>query len=380
MNLLLYELKKLFSLPTIWAFVLCCFALNALFLSEQWYDRTYFNEISGIVSMLGQRIDDAFLHRLELLPESETRSALLKSTSDLEDEFDSFDVGRLSTYYQEMVKESSVVSGWMEWKYRKVSERVESLGASNTGMDVYAGPMTYQIHQFLFGLLLRAITAESCIISALAALYIYAYEQMNRTQPHLAVSRTGRRLWQVKAVSSILASIMIFCILSVVSLGAYFLFWNYSGIWNANVSSLFNQLAAQLVVRPFITWADFSVTGYLTASLVVGAALAAICAAGASFLGILSRNSYIAALALGLWSAGGSALTSFLGERKWWIAYEVSCFQPIILWLDEGAWFTETGLNTVLPFQECLGIFLNLALGTLGILFAVRRFGRKDLM
>lgn len=380
MSLVMYELKKLFLFPALWAFVACCLVLNILFLAGQWYDRAAFNEISGSVSMLGQRIDGAFLSGLAALPETDSRDALLKAAGELKDEFDSYDVGRLSAYYQEMVKESPIVSAWMKRKYEKVSERVKTLGASDKGMDAYAGPLTYQSHQFLFGTLLRAVTAESCILSALSALYIYGYEQTNRTLPYLASSRTGRRLWRVKAVSGVTAAVLIFCLLSAVSLCPYFLFWDYGGIWNANVSSLFNYLSAQLVVRPFITWTDFSVAGYLTASLAMGAALTAVCSAAASVSGILSRNAYIAALTLTLCGAGGAALTSFLGERKWWVAYEASCFHPVILWFDEGAWFTESGLNAIAPFQECLGVCLNLALCGLGILFAARRFGRKDLM
>ena len=127
-------------------------------------------------------------------------------------------------------------------------------------------------------------------------------------------------------------------------------------------------------------WTDFSVAGYLTVSLAMGAALTAVCSAAASVFGILSRNAYVAALTLALCGAGGAALTTFLGERKWWAAYEATCFQPVILWLDEGAWFTESGLNAIAPFQECLGVCLNLALCGLGILFVAHRFGRKDLM
>ena len=43
----------------------------------------------------------------------------------------------------------------------------------------------------------------------------------------------------------------------------YFLLYDYSGIWNASVSSQFNYFSDMLVVRPFLTWGDFTVGQYL---------------------------------------------------------------------------------------------------------------------
>ena len=90
------------------------------------------------------------------------------------------------------------------------------------------------------------------------------------------------------------------------------------------------------------------------------------------------KAAYPAALAAGLLCLGGLALTSALGELRLWAAYLLFCFQPTLVWLCCGGWFTELGLNAVLPFQESLATAANLIILGAGVVWALRCIGRKD--
>ena len=133
-----------------------------------------------------------------------------------------------------------------------------------------------------------------------------------------------------------------------------------------------------LFVRPFLTWGDFTVGQYLTAALVLGAALTAVFSLLAAVFGIFIRNSYLAALALMALCFGGLGMVSALGELGWWAVYLIACFQPVIVWLSCSAWFTELGLTAVLPWQETIAVGLNLLLLGGGAILVLRRFSRKD--
>lgn len=87
--------------------------------------------------------------------------------------------------------------------------------------------------------------------------------------------------------------------MAAVTLGVYFRLWDYGGVWRASVSSQFNYLTDMLFRRPFLTWGDFTVGGYLA----------------------------------GLW-----------------IAYFLSLVQPSCVWLGIGGWFTELGLSGAVPW------------------------------
>ena len=49
-----------------------------------------------------------------------------------------------------------------------------------------------------------------------------------------------------------------------------------------------------------------------------------------------------------------------------------------MIWLSCSAWFTELGLNAVLPWQETIASGLNLLLLGGGVLLALGWFDRKD--
>ena len=174
------------------------------------------------------------------------------------------------------------------------------------------------------------------------------------------------------------ASAALHGLLAVCTLAPYFLLYDYSGIWDASVSSQFNYFSDMLVVRPFLTWGDFTVGQYLAAALALGAVLTTAFSLLASVCGTLVRNPYLAALALGVVCFGGMGLISVLGELGWWAAYLIACFQPVMIWLSCSAWFTELGLSALLPWQETIANGLNLLLLGGGVLLALGWFDRKD--
>ena len=379
MSLAVYEWRKLFSLPALWAFLALSLLFNTLLictLSEQ--DRAFFNDTSADAALLGQRVDQAFLDGLAALPETENRAFLLQSVTGLENIFETYDTGILKDFYTDVVKASPTAASWMAWKYDALSKRVEHLARTDAAMDLYAGPVTQGSHQFLFGTLMRSILGEAGIAAMLGTLYLLGYEGMHRTESLTCASRIGRNLRQTKVLASLGASMALLALVAVPALGLYFARFDYGGIWNASVSSQFNYFSDMMLIRPFLTWGDFTVAGYLTASLALGTALTAAFSLLASLCGTLVRSPYLAALVLGLLCFGGLGLTSVLGNFPLWVGYMISCFQLPLVWISCSAWFTELGLNAVLPWQETIATVGNLLLLSAGTALALRRFRRKD--
>lgn len=379
MNLAVYEWRKLFRLPALWAFLALCLAFNGLLIATlSPYDRAFFNETSQTAKALGQRVDEDFLAGLDAIPATENRDLLRQSVTGMEDIFETYDTGELSDFYAGVVEKSPLAVTWMTWKYDLLASRVEHLAQTDVALDLYAGPATYGSHQFLFGALFRAILCESAILAMLGTLYLLGYEGMHRAEGLACASRTGRKLRRVKVLAALQASAALYGLLAFCTLVPYFLLYDYSGIWNASVSSQFNYFSDMLVVRPFLTWGDFTVGQYLAAALALGAVLTAGFSLLASVCGTLVRSPYLAALALCLVCFGGLGLVSVLGELGWWAAYLIACFQPVTVWLSCSAWFTELGLNAVLPWQETIASGLNLLLLGGGVLLALGWFDRKD--
>lgn len=381
MSLAVCEWRKLFRLPALWAFLALCLAFNGLLITSlSPYDRAFFNETSQTAKALGQRVDENFLAGLDAMPATENRDLLRQSVTGIEDIFETYDTGELADFYAGVVEKSPLAVTWMTWKYSLLAERVEHLAQTDAAMDLYAGPATYGSHQFLFGSLFRAILGESAILAMLGTLYLLGYEGMHRTEGLICSSRTGRKLRRLKVLAALPALAALYGLLALCTLAPYFLLYDYGGIWDASVSSQFNYFSDMLVVRPFLTWGDFTVGQYLAAALALGAVLTTVFSLLASVCGTLVRNPYLAALALGVLCFGGMGLISVLGELGWWAAYLIACFQPVMIWLSCSAWFTELGLSAGLPWQESIAVVLNFLLLGAGTLLALRRFERKDVV
>ena len=195
MNLAVYEWRKLFRLPALWAFLALCLAFNGLLIATlSPYDRAFFNETSQTAKALGQRVDEDFFAGLDAIPATENRDLLRQSVTGMEDIFETYDTGELSDFYAGVVEKSPLAVTWMTWKYDLLASRVEHLAQTDAALDLYAGPATYGSHQFLFGALFRAILCESAILAMLGTLYLLGYEGMHRAEGLACASRTGRKL------------------------------------------------------------------------------------------------------------------------------------------------------------------------------------------
>lgn len=361
-GLIAYEIKKTFCIPALWAFIVLSLALNGLLILGNDDIRDYFLVENGIEkNVIKMRSGDEVINAPDNI-------------------FVGYDTGALEAFYVEIVKESPTAVEWIQRKYSLLQPRVEHLAQSGAALDHYAGNATYESHQFLFGTLMRAMLAESSICAMLIVLYLMGYEQLNRTEGIVCASPIGRRLWGKKLAAAMLSAEALYVFVVGMTLLFYFSLWDYSGIWGDSVSSRFNYLTDMLYKRPFLTWGDFTIGGYLAASLALGAALVAVFALIAAVCAMLFRNIYAAALVLTTVLFGGIGVGSLLSQCRLWAAYFITTLQPQAVWLDVNVWFTESGIATFVSWQETAAVVLNLALYGAAVWGVFRRFMRRDIV
>ena len=157
--------------------------------------------------------------------------------------------------------------------------------ASFHAMDItIPETIAHNVHQFLYGVLMRAVLTEGAVLGMLSMLFLLGYENQQRTAAGVYASCTGRKLCRCKVLAGITWALAVYLLLAAVTLGIFLLFWDWSGVWGGSVSSQFNYVIDLFYPRPFFTWTDFTVGGYLAAAVglgglltVVFALLAAIC-------------------------------------------------------------------------------------------------------
>lgn len=380
MTMMIFEWRKLARLPALWGFLALCLAFNGLLLWEEDSLRQPFNEASTIAEELGQRVDGTFLEGLEDLPRTEYGDMVLSAAREMTDIFEDYDTRGLAGLYEGVVKSSPAAVRLISWKYELLAERAAHLSGTGAAMDLYAGPVTHDAHQFLYDTLFRAVVTESLLLGMLSMLYLLGFEGQRRTVSLICSSRSGRKLYGKKVLAGLAAAVFLYILLASVTLGVYFCLWDYGGVWGASVSSQFNYLTDMLFRRPFLTWGDFTVGGYLAAQLALGALLTAAFALLAAVCGLLLRNVYASALVLAVVCFGGVGLTAMLAQMGLWCGYFASLVHPACVWLGIGGWFTELGLSGAVPWQETVSTSLDMLVFSLGTALALRLFRRKDIV
>ena len=380
MRLLRYEWGKLARLPALWGVLALCLAFNYLLIGsgDRW--RWEWNETAAMTGGLSQRVDGDFLDGLGRRPQSDYRDYLLSAAEGMTDIYADYDLKSLSYFYNSYVKSSPTAAVLMECKYERLAERIAHLSETGAVMDWYGGPITHNVHQFLYGTLMRAVLTEGAVLGMLSMLFLLGYENQQRTVAGVYASRTGRKLCRCKVLAGITWALAVYLLLAAVTLGIFLLFWDWSGVWGGSVSGQFNYIIDLFYPRPFFTWTDFTVGGYLAAAVGLGGLLTVVFALLAAVCGTLVQNIYLSALALTLLLCGGAAAQALCAQAGLWMGYALLTFQPVSVWLYINGWFTELGLNAFIPWQETVSTGLGLAVCGLGTALALRHFGRKDVM
>ena len=379
MTLLKYEWRKLARMVSLWVFVVLCLAFNLFYISTNGCYRQSFHEASQTAVTLGQRIDDAFLESLSGMERTKYQDIILNQGQEAANVFASYDTAELTEFYSYWLGDF-LAEDWIARKYEKLSIRAGHLAQTGAALDLYAGPITGDVHSFLFGQLMRIMLVESAILGMLSMLALLGHEEINRTTQTVCASRTGRKLFYWKLLAGLIAALALYVIIAAVTLGVYFTLWDYSGIWSASISSGFNQLTDMLYSRPVLTWADFTVGGYLAAELALGAALSVVIALLAAFVWVVVRRVYLAALVLIMVCLGSLVVPSVLAELRLWTAYAVCTFQPVLMALNPNGWFTEMGMSAFIPWQETVVAVSWLAALGGGTALLLKRTNRKDLL
>lgn len=389
------EWGKLLRLPALWVFLALCLAFNSFIaIQAQPTDpstidllarqtagyRQMFSDIGGVAKDLGQRMDGQFAEELASLPPTETRALLLEAAREADNVFAQYRTDEMARHAIEATGASSRISWMMEQKYARCQERIDHLAETGAALDLYAGPLTHDRHRALFEGLMRALVGEGALVGALVMLFLLGYEHQRRTAAAAYSSTVGRRLNRSKAIAAATAAVGLYALLAAASLGVYFALWNYAGIWDASISSRFNFLVIDLLARPVIPWADFTVAHYLAACVALGGVLALIGGLAANACGALIKNTYLAALAFALACLGGYAAQTQCLALGWLELYYLLELSPIALWQTVPLWFTEMGSFSLVPWQETVSAAANLAVLGGAAALAGRRFKRKDLV
>ena len=291
--------------------------------------------------------------------------------------FEGYETSGIADYYIGIHGMSGSAEENIREKYEKLQLVVDEKAENGDSLSVYFGIGTYGMHDFLFEKLFFAIIAEVVLIAMFAALMSTGFENIRNTESLVASSKTGRCISGTKLAASLTSGLTFFGVILAVSLCIFFARYDYSAVWNDNVSSSFNASYSQ---NPFITWRSFTVAKYLWATIGAAAGLTVIFGLFGYAIGTFFRSGY-ASCGIAVALCVLQFLTVMLFQVGGWVRGALN-LMPLLLWinLSRSRWFTEGSAEIIWAHYETIGLIACFIILVAASFTAAKLYKRRDLL
>ena len=399
MNIKKYEIKKILSSPIVIVLMAIFIAFNCLIISENSYCGKELKVLNKIVDKVGYKIDDEMLSNFsELYNEklnkvneisSKKYNKTYKSIGEFLDE-NQFDMGnkngKFSKEEKQFIKEAKVIESYYilidkfqsayekidirklaeysiksynlsgkaaetaRKQYGKFEHRFNELKNNGEYKNLFFIGETYKMHSFLFKDIFTKIIYEIMIIMVLATAYIINYEFDNKTHLIAYSSKRGRHLIKDKLFAAIAVSLIVTTIIIGITLGVYFIVFDYSSLLNVPISSCFNWEYGE----PYMSWWNMSFINYLFFIIVIVYLCELIFTMIAFVISKPVKNSYMVFFIFAIILGIGIMLPSYMPSSSRLIF--ASTFTPFTLIFNPSLRFMESGPLTTFKYYEVITI------------------------
>jgi hypothetical protein len=358
MRLLKFELKKLIQTPMFWVFAALSIGFNSFIIIGDSYWAGELNQFSREVYESGEYTD-----------------------SEIGDVYADYSGEAFAERIVAHLGLEGLNARLMRAKYEKMQAVADDFSEQGISYYFYADGLTQTIHTQLFSKVMRLILVQTALFAALAMLCSLGYEKQSKTESVVYPSRTGRKVMRHKYVAGLLFGAVGFILIAGLTFAVYFSVWDYSGLWQSNVSSAFNYIPDIVTwKRPFITWQSFSVAEYFTAFVGLGFALTLVFAALAGVIGLTFRNTYTSFAVFGLLSLFMMFACMLFGSLGLMTLHYVFTFSPVVVWYMAGQWFTDMGATSIIAWQETWAVAFNFVVLAGFSALAMKLFRKRDML
>lgn len=319
-----FEMKKALASPAILVLLGLFIVFNAFQIISQSHVKEELKIVNSIVSTYGSAINEGSLEKMGQAIQENTKQLsggedaeryLAEMTAEKYEQMDAsqqnavdqlglnymyYTLGmELESRYQginmdeqrEILLLSLPKQGWltnfMEEQFASWEERYnEIVRTEEYKAWFFAGE--YRMHSELFRSLMKNIAIQGVMLAVLVTALIANYEVEHRTQSTMYTTKKGRSLIWHKFLAALSVSFFSFMLLAGVSLGIFFITYDYSNVWQAPISSGLNWEYK----LPYITWWPINVWQYLLLAILIELAVVLIVASLAFAISLYVKNSY----------------------------------------------------------------------------------------
>ncbi|MET3506655.1 hypothetical protein [Halalkalibacter oceani] len=403
MRIWLLEWKKIVSAPVVLVLMLLFIAFNLYLILTMPQDRDELALLNTLVDQYGYQIDETMLAQWkadldeeQLLLEEETghslaelelageavrerwfewivQDAYYQAAVELEQGAESIAMDEIAEGEIMKYGLSGTAAETIRQQYGALAEREREAGEAGEQNTLFFYGEVYEMHAALFQTIFRSLLNESLILIVLMTGFLLTYEFENRTAFVTYTTKRGRRLQLDKLLVSLGASLLVTTILIGSTLAAYFLRFDYSGLWHVPISSQFNSESGMT----YLSWWSLSFAEYLLASIVLVYLCQLLFTAFTAVLALFIRNSYLVFITFAI-IFGAAVLLPGIVPTSSNLLF-VTMFTPFTLILNPHIWWTGIGTLTIFSYYEQATILSWTIIVALASIFALKRFGKSNL-
>ena len=422
-NVIKYELRKIFSSWVVWGLIGAVILINGLLIFSQapFLRRDELAVVTEMVRAHGSEVTDEtlaiwrteyerLLQQVNLIAEQEvgvsfsTIGALLNSEyawsidglfeSDAGRELsqraliieshyltarsieDNYYNVRLVEYGQRVI-EDFVLTGALAQtildQFETAQVRLDTLVENGEHLHFFFNNEIFDTHIILFQRIFGAISIGTTILVVVISAFLFNYEFDQKTDKLIYSTTCGRRLQLLKLKTACLAVTMITFLIIALTLGLYFLKFNYRGLWHVPMSSAFMSDSRFVITAYSLTFLQylFAVIGMIYMGQLLFVWLTFI-------LSKLIRRGYLSTILFFILLVLGRTGSMFFPSHSNLVFY--AGFNPFfMLFRDLSGSFLLGAISESYRHFELMTISVWAIIFSLGVVLSYHQFKRRDL-
>lgn len=419
------EGKKLFLSPIIWVLIIVFIAFNGIIISSNGYLREEIKDISTIGEKFGYEVNEKLIRNLEI----EERKNLIRineisrkffnkgnynSTMEFlqsengQDFFNNKEKLGKENYrfliYATVIENYKELIGTTEEDYNKVNlidygkaivedyglkeevarivrknydlleKRLNEIKKTGEQKNLFFYGKSYLMHSLLFKKIIKYVLFEVTIIAVLITSFLVNYERDNKNNLLVESTKRGRKNSIDKLFASIVGTLIASFIIIGITLLIYFMFFNYGGLWQSSISSMFNWEET----LPNISWFRLSFRSYLMLTIIFILLVAIIISIISFSISMTSKSSYKTIFLFFILFGAIYALPAIIPKSSQFIIW--SHFNIFTLIMKSGKWFIGGNPFVSFKYYEVITVISSAFMAGLIAIFSYKKYKREDLV
>lgn len=266
----------------------------------------------------------------------------------IDDDYETLDVIALGKANIEKYKLSGKAASIMLNEHERLAERFEQLKENAEHKEWFFLGKPYELHSFLFRTMFKTFMFEALLLIVLATALLTTFEFENKTHLLAYSTKRGRSLMRDKLGASLIVSIVFITCLLLITLGTYFIIFDYSYLWRSSISSALNWEYNM----PYITWWELPFWKFLLLIIIFMYICLLLFSTITFVVAVIVKNSYFTFFIFAACFAIGFMLPSFMSTSSMLIL--ISVFNLPVVVMNPHMLFTGNSELTMFKYHEII--------------------------